>query len=124
MKERKTQIIIENEREVVKVPLGRSDKHCFIYKEEREFLRRLGLTMNWNVTPNGYVTACSSISPNAYVLVSRVLMDAAAGQSVRYRDRDKLNLRLNNLYITEDKLAIRRDRDFVGHKAIHLGKSL
>jgi hypothetical protein len=123
MKERLTETIMEGGREIIKVPLGRTDKYCFIFKEDREFLKRLGLNMNWNVLPNGYVTACSSISPNAYLLVARVLTNAGPGQSVRYKDGDKLNLRFSNLYVSNDgKAAIRRDRDFVRPREVaHAG---
>jgi hypothetical protein len=113
MKERQTETIIENGRELIKVPLGRTDKHCYVYKEDREFLRRLGLSMNWNVSPQGYVTAACSNSSNGYVLVARILMNAGRGQQVKYKDGDALNLRTENLYVTQSKGALRRDRDFV-----------
>jgi hypothetical protein len=120
VKERKTQIIIEDGREVVKVPLGRTDKVCYVYKDDRDFLRRLGLSMNWNISPQGYVTAPAKAS-NGYVMVARIIMNVGPGQQVRYRDGDGLNLRTGNLHIVHRNGAIRRDRDLVrpGH---HLQK--
>ena len=43
----------------------------------------------------------------------RVLLDAGAGESVKYLDGNKLNLRRENLALKKGKLGLRRDREYL-----------
>lgn len=122
MKARPITTVQEGTREVARVPLGRNASlHAEIYRDDFDFLVKLGLSPNWssykNVTGN-YVTASAVDTPSKHVLVARVLMDAGAGQVVRYADGNPLNMRRENLRLVHSAKGKTRARSFVYAKNI------
>ena len=100
------------------VPLGRKGANeVAIWEDDYNFVRRLGLSGNWTKLLNNHVIATAPKASGNHVLVARVLLDAKAGQSVRYLDGNPLNLRRENLQLIERGGSIRRDRDFLGMAA-------
>lgn len=120
MKARPIETITEDGKEIAYVTLG--GKHGIraeLYKEDFDFLVKLGLSPNWACYQGGqgfYVTAAAKDTPSNRVLVARVLMDAAAGQIVRYRDSNPLNLRKDNLVLVAHAGPKSRARDHVRSK--------
>ncbi len=97
----------------VRVPLANSDEFAEAYADDYADLLRKGLTGNWQLNaPNrigrcriaGYVqcSAPAEIDGRRYTIVgvARIIAGAGAGKIVRYRDRNRLNLRRDNLRIT------------------------
>lgn len=119
MKARPIETVQEGDRLIALVPLGRSDLKAEMWRDDYDFLVKLGLSPNWssyrNVTGN-YVTASAVDTPSKHVLVARVLMDAGAGQVVRYADGNPLNLRRGNLRLVANGKGKTRARDFVKDK--------
>lgn len=95
------------------VQLGRSEHQAVIEPEAFSFLKMLGLSPNWNCTKARYVTAKADCKN---VLVARILLDAKAGQEVRYRDGNPLNLTRANLELKASRKSIRRDRDLIDNQ--------
>jgi hypothetical protein len=103
----------EKNNTVYHIPLGKSGNYAAIYKEDYDYLIQLEVSKTWNDGTLGYVTAyCKSI-PGTRVAIARVLMDAGEGETVRYLDGDRTNLRRNNLIKMKDCRAKRRDRDYL-----------
>ncbi len=100
-------------RELALVPLDNEGRnHAVMYKEDYVYLTELlGLSCTWRMHPNGYVMAPAYLAKGGSVTVARVLMDTGAGETIRYMDGDKLNLRRDNLYVIEGGNSTRRDRD-------------
>lgn len=125
MKARPIELVDVGGRLLARVPLGRHNKfspprYVEIWKDDYDFLVKLGLSPNWSsyrVGGNGYyVTASASDTPSHRVLVARVLMDANAGEIVRYVDGNPLNLRRENLRLVSHKRGKSRARNFVHAK--------
>ena len=100
------------------VPLGRKGAiEAAIWEDDYNFVRSLGLSGNWTKLLNKHVVATAPKASGNHVLVARVLLDAKAGQSIRYFDGNPLNLRRENLQLIARAGSIRRDRDFLGMAA-------
>ncbi|MDQ0997025.1 hypothetical protein QFZ34_002207 [Phyllobacterium ifriqiyense] len=97
---------------VVCVPLGRSgNQEAAINREDYDELLSLGVSPNWQICSS----SVASRGIGHKVLVARVLMDAKAGQRVRYTDGNPLNLRRSNLSLEDKGFSINDDRSvFVG----------
>lgn len=104
-----------DDRELALVPLGKKgEDRAVIYKEDYVFLTHiLGLSATWRLHPNGYVMAPCSRSSGSSVTVARVLIDTGPGETIRYLDGDKLNLRRCNLNVIQGGMSKRRDREFL-----------
>lgn len=123
MKNRPIELIKEGSRIVARVPLGRSGEHkAEIYKEDYDFLVKLGLSGNWNALRASlglfYVVASAYKVASNKTLVARILLDADAGQSVQYVDKNPLNLRRENLRLVPHGNALSRARNFIRPKSI------
>ena len=82
---------------------------AIVEKDDYSFLQRLGLSCTWTIN-NGYVQApCKKVKGHS-LYVARVLLDAMPGQTMRYRDKNPLNLTRSNLLLVEAHKATRRDR--------------
>ncbi len=92
------------------VPLGRTAKKAIIEPKSYALLRKLGLSPKWFATERGNVVASAR---GTKVQVARVLLDANAGQEVRYLDGNPLNLTTSNLDLVASKKATKRDRDLI-----------
>jgi hypothetical protein len=101
----------ENGRALIGIPMPTGEM-AELYKDDYTFLIRLGLSPNWSFT-NQYVMAPCYRAPGRLIGVGRVLADATPGTYVRYRDRNKLNLRSENLELLLGGGATRRDRDYL-----------
>lgn len=116
MKPRPITTFYEGSRVVARVQLGRDPNlHAEIYKEDFDFLVRLGLSPNWTryTSKNFYVTAAARNTPSHRVLVARVLLDAGEGHVVRYADGNPMNLRRENLRLVASAKGKSRARSFV-----------
>ena len=106
MKARPIRIESEANGTVVIVPLGRSGKaSATIDLADYEELLSLGVSPNWRVSN-------FSVASGQY-LVSRILMDAKAGQRVRYLDKNSFNLRRSNLYLENKGWSVSDGRPVV-----------
>lgn len=105
----------ENNRPIVRVPLGKngSKGYATLYLQDFERLMELGLSTAWNLVGKGYVTATCSTAPGNSVQVARVLLDAGAYEQVRYCNGDKTDLRTNNILKFFTGAAKRRDAEYV-----------
>lgn len=92
------------------VPLS-NQSEAILDKESMDFLMKLGLSSSWCVN-GGIITTAGRLSSNRHVSVARVIMDAGPNEVVYYRDKNRTNLRLSNLYIKKGK-ASKRDRLYV-----------
>lgn len=122
MRSRFVTTLNENGRDICYVPLGRGGDLCaVIWKEDFDFLIRLGITANWTKGGSNYVTCNSSKVPGNKLQVVRVLLNAGPGEKVRYLDGNSYNLRRENLIVVPSSYAKRRDRDFIpGPKAFEV----
>lgn len=135
MSERIIQTIVdENGKEVLLISVGRAVKKvAYIYKDDFDFLMRLGITDSWTVVADCYVVCngrrhtktpavhlkkgeCSGAGRK--LIVARLLKDCGVGQAIRYKDKNPLNLRRDNLTIVADKRGMRRDRDFIPQREL------
>lgn len=115
MKARPIELIHEGARVLARVSLGRSGtKFAEIWRDDWEFLRKLGTPENWNsVGSNGHVTVCTPRASGNHIAVGRILLNAGPGETVRYLDGNPLNLRRENLRLVKGGWACRRDRDYL-----------
>jgi hypothetical protein len=121
VKPRPIEVADEGGRALARVPLGRNNKYepqryVEIWKDDFDFLVKLGLSPNWacyRVKDNRYVTAATRNIERSRALVARVLLDANAGEIIRYVDGNTLNLRRENLRLVESKRGRVRSRNLV-----------
>lgn len=122
MKARPITTVEEGSRLTARVPLGRDGLYfAELYKEDYDFLCRLGMSPNWACYKNQhlfYVTAACVNTPSNRVLVARVLVDAGVGEVVRFADGNTLNLRRDNLRLAASAKGKSRARDFIKSKSI------
>ena len=122
MKPRQIELVQEGTRLLARVPLGGEPGiYAEMWKDDFDFLIRLGLSPNWACYRGNvgfYVTASAVESPSNRVLVARVLLDADAGQMVRYADGNPLNMRRENLRVVANAKAKTRARAFIRSKNI------
>jgi hypothetical protein len=122
MKPRPIDIVEEGTRLLARVPLGgEPGLYAEMWKDDYDFLVKLGLSPNWACyrSKNAfYVTAAAVDTPSNRVLVARVLVDADAGQVVRYADGNPLNMRRENLRLVASAKAKSRARNFIRSKNI------
>lgn len=109
-------VVQENDKELCIVPLGpRQHKVAMIYKEDYDFLMKLGVSQAWNTLNKGaYVYAASFERGKASpVMIGRILMNAKEGQHVKYLDGDPTNLRRENMRLRYRSDVKRHDREIV-----------
>lgn len=113
---RNVETVIEDGKELTRVSInGKGDTTAELWKEDYDFLtKELRLNPNWTSPYNRKNVLALAIT-NSKVSVARCLLDADAGQIVRYKDGNCLNLRRENLLLLEgDKRGgKRRDRNFI-----------
>ncbi len=113
---RNIETVVEDGKELTRVSInGNGDTTAELWKDDYKFLtEKLRLNPNWSSPSNRRNVLALSITPSK-VSVARCLLDADAGQIVRYKDGNCLNLRRENLLLLEgDKRAgKRRDRNFI-----------
>lgn len=115
MKMRPVENGLDEGRAFVRVPIGRSgERFAEIWADDWEFLRRLGTPGNWNCAGDkGHVTVCAPRASGNHIAVGRILLNAGPGETVRYRDRNPLNLKRENLQLVKGGWSCRRDRDYL-----------
>lgn len=95
-------------REVAHVPLARRSETAAIYRDDLERLTTSGVPFPWYLNTArccSYVSAYDPDHLGKNQTVARRLIDAPKGRIVKYRDGDRLNLRRDNLYLTEGASA-------------------
>lgn len=101
--------------DVALVGLGpQSERMASINPDDLAFLKRLGCSMSWRLSPTGYVTASERTATGRCIGVARALLDAGPGYVVKHLDNDKTNLRRDNLALVPG-WAKRRDREYLRH---------
>lgn len=101
MKNRFPTIFTDSEGQgCIAVPLANSALRATLYIEDYNRLIREGLSPYWSLDFNkkngqGYVRAAAK--DGRKVAVARLIADAGPREQVRYRNRDRLNLRRENL---------------------------
>ena len=114
----------EDEKAICYIKLGRTDKTAKIYKEDYEELLKLGVSTSWHHGALGYISCYCKGIPGSRVNIARVLMDAGAQETVRFRDGDKCNLLKDNLVKMHDAKATRKAREYLTPRAVAEGKSV
>lgn len=109
--ERKRRIAtLPDGREVLFIPLTNSADWTALYREDYYRLMQAGISPNWHLTDkqrrHRYVV-CPTVPPRSghytrsgSTTVARLVVGAAYGEVVRYRDKNPLNLLLDNLRTT------------------------
>lgn len=125
MKPRPIEIVDVGGRLLARVPLGRHNKYApqryvEIWKDDYDFLVKLGLSPNWAGyrTKSGFYVSAAAHNATNRVLIARVLLDASQGERVAYIDGNSLNLRRENLRLTDHGNAKCRARNHVFSKVI------
>lgn len=93
-------------RNIVLVPLASHPTPAKLLKEDFERLIDAGLGLAWVFNSNGrggqhYVKASAPGVRGNLLTISRLIVGAGAGRRVQYRDGNRLNLRSDNLFISE-----------------------
>lgn len=91
-------------REITLVPLANHPEPARLLRTDFEALAETGITGQWTLNLNGtrthgYVRCPASEATGCLVTVARLITRVGAGRTVRYRDRNPLNLRSDNLYL-------------------------
>jgi hypothetical protein len=109
---RKTETYRLDGKDVIRVYMNDESKVCELWLEEYNHLvHALKLNPNFHTHRNGNNVLTRSPT-NTWLSVARVLVNAQAGEVVKYRDNNPLNLRSYNL-IKLNGPSRRRDRDFI-----------
>lgn len=105
----------QNGTTCVQLPLANNQGHAELYADDLAALVSCGVSTNWTLN---YPSLTRSGGRDCYVqchvptsyrnkngnwtaqVVARLIMQAGAGERVRYVDRNTLNLRRDNLYLT------------------------
>jgi hypothetical protein len=110
MRRREFNVKLVSGRRVAFISLGsNSDRVCVLYLDDYISLIELGVSTNWSCTKPGNAVAFNSIDMKP-LGIARILLDAKAGQAVRYLDGNPLNLRRENLSLVPDGKAKSCDR--------------
>lgn len=102
MNKRKITTIAEGGKLLCYVPLNADGRRsAVIWKDDFDFLLTLGVKDSWFTTGKAdrYVVCKIPGRKGRNIQVSRLMLNAGAGQVVRYRDGDSYNLRRENLYL-------------------------
>lgn len=91
--------------EVAHVPLA-DGQTATLDKADHDAMRAAGWSDRWCLVSDGgphlaYVRVAQNNATGNLVTVARIIMEAGRGQVVRYRDRDRTNLRRANLYVAQ-----------------------
>ena len=92
-------------RRVVSVPVAKTDKRAVLYEEDWNLLQQLGVSPNW-------IYRLENVYSGSSVSIGAVLADAQPMQQVNYLDKDKFNLRRDNLILSVGNRKVRA-RDLI-----------
>lgn len=90
-------------QQLVHIALANTDQRATLYVEDYQRLMDAGFSPNWQHAADGQGNAYATLSAynpqgvDCLVPVARLIAGAEAGQTVRYADRNPLNLRIENL---------------------------
>jgi hypothetical protein len=87
----------DNGKEIALVPLFNSRKKAAIYIEDYNELLAMGVPTRWRLVYG--VLKVRLPGQRADSFLARLLLDCGPGQIVRFKDRNKTNLRRDNLVI-------------------------
>lgn len=84
------------------VQLANPDFEAILYVEDLLKVQALGVSLNWWINSNGQGTSYVKVAVGAEDsrVVARIIAEAEAGQQVRYRNRNRLDLRGDNLRVS------------------------
>jgi len=109
---RRTETYRLDGRDVIRVYLNDESKICELWLEDyNHAVHSLKLNPNF-LTHRNSNNILTRAPGNTWLSVARILADADAGEAVKYRDNNALNLRSENL-VKVKGMGKRRDRDFV-----------
>jgi len=98
-----TRTIDQDGNEIVRVPLANHPLPAIMDADDYDRLMAADLSNAWTLNEVGhglaYVRAGHSRAIGQLVTIARLIVDAGAGVMVRYRDKDRLNLRRDNLRV-------------------------
>lgn len=92
-----------------RIPLAKRDHFAVLLAEDLADLQTAGVPLNWFFNLNGQRTHGSvrvAIPGDNVRAVARLIMRADAGQQVRFRDNNRMNLVRSNLYLTEGRASV------------------
>src|SRR5258706_8006466 len=101
-------------RKIALVPLDDTINplHATIYEESFWELMSHGCSDYWYLNKDKVPALYTSLLGSP-VSIPRLIMKAGPGIAVRFRDHDKTNLRISNLYTSELPSAKRREWDYI-----------
>lgn len=75
---------------IVSIPVSNSNKNATLFEEDYNLLVSIGVDPRWRLSAN--CVLAKGKSP-----IARLIADAKSGETIRYKDRDSLNLKRDNL---------------------------
>lgn len=113
MKRRPTYFMDHNSKRCVRVPLANSKLFAELYAEDFERLCAQGVTTNWHLSRGARGIGYPAVSLKGYntQFIARLIAGAPHGKQVSYRDRNRLNLKGDNLVLSRCRHARNSSRD-------------
>ena len=107
MKRRPTFFMDHNSKRCVRVPLANSKLFAELYVEDFEHLCANGATTNWHLSrgSRGIGYPAISLKSRHTLFIARLIAGAGRGIQVSYRDRNRLNLKRDNLILSRCRHA-------------------
>ncbi len=75
---------------IISIPIANSNKPAILYQEDFDLLLSLNIDPRWTFNAN-------LVLERGQLPIARILFDAKAGEKVRYKDGNSLNLKRDNL---------------------------
>lgn len=92
-----------NGADLARLPLATAGTFATLHASDMKTLIDAGVSQNWSTNRSGYVVV--NVPRLGPVPVARLIMGASANECVSYRDRDRCNLRHDNLTIARISVA-------------------
>lgn len=89
--------------ELARLPLAASGTFAVLHASDMKTLIDAGVSQNWSTNRSGYVVV--NIPRLGPVPVARLVIGASDGECVSYKDRDRRNLRHDNLTLARNSTA-------------------
>lgn len=109
--ERAPELTTDNEgQRIVLMPLANGKGFATVYQEDYQRLMLLGVSPYWYANSNGPtgegVEYVKAEKDGTMQTVARFIVGALPGEQVHYRDGDRMNLRIDNLYRSKGGRAV------------------
>lgn len=89
--------------DLARVPLATAGTFAVLHASDMKTLIAAGVSQNWSTNRSGYVVV--NIPRLGPVPVARLVIGASDGECVSYKDRDRRNLRHDNLILARSSTA-------------------